>query len=99
MAGREAGGVQIGQARLSRSPVATSPEELGCGIVPETPGRKRDRGHQGFKMARRQINDQPSDLALRTAVSLAAMTSRCQLIARLVCGLRSWKQRPAKVAK
>lgn len=35
----------------------------------------------------------------RTAVSLAAMTSRCQFIARRVCGLRSWKQRPAKVVK
>ena len=35
----------------------------------------------------------------RTAVNLAAMTSRCQFIARLACGLSSWKQRPAKLAK
>src|SRR5438105_8602872 len=35
----------------------------------------------------------------RTAVSLAAMTLRCQFIARRVCGLRSWKQCIAKVAK
>ena len=38
-------------------------EQLGRGIVPETPGRKRDRGHQGFEMARRQVDDQPPDLA------------------------------------
>jgi hypothetical protein len=25
--------------------------------VPETPGRERDRGHQGFQMARRQVDD------------------------------------------
>ena len=39
-------------------------EDLSRGIVPETPGRKGDRGHQGFEMARRQIDDQPPDLAL-----------------------------------
>src|SRR5690348_148445 len=38
-------------------------------------------------------------LPFRTAVNLAAMTSRCQFIARSVCGLRSWKQRAAKVPK
>src|SRR5438270_7882495 len=38
-------------------------------------------------------------LPSRTAVSLAAMTLRCQFIARRVCGLRSWKQRIAKIAK
>jgi hypothetical protein len=27
--------------------------------VSETPGRERDRGHQGFQMARRQVDDQP----------------------------------------
>jgi hypothetical protein len=34
-------------------------EELGRGVVPETPGRKGDRGQQGFQMAGRQIDDQP----------------------------------------
>ena len=62
-------------------------EDLRRRIVPETPGRKGDRGQQGFQMARRQVDDQPPDLALpRTAVSLAAMTSRCQFIAS--CCLR-----------
>src|SRR5436190_19159230 len=35
----------------------------------------------------------------RTAVNFAAMTSRCQLLASSVWGLRSWKQRAAKVPK
>jgi hypothetical protein len=39
-------------------------QDLRRGIMPETPGRKRDRGHQGFKMERRQVNDQPPDLAV-----------------------------------
>jgi hypothetical protein len=34
-------------------------QDLGRGIVPETPRRKGDRGQQGFQMARRQIDDQP----------------------------------------
>src|SRR6266851_1155427 len=38
-------------------------------------------------------------LPSRTAVSFAAMTSRCPFIASSVCGLRSWKQRAAKVLK
>src|SRR6516165_12379315 len=38
-------------------------------------------------------------LPSRTAASLAAMTSRCQLIANSACGLSSWKQRPANRAK
>src|SRR6516225_5768643 len=38
-------------------------------------------------------------LPSRTAASLAAMTSRCQLIASSACGLSSWKQRPANRAK
>src|SRR6516164_5294058 len=38
-------------------------------------------------------------LPWRTAVSLAAMTSRCQFIASAACGLRSWKQRAAKTTK
>src|SRR5260370_39894900 len=38
-------------------------------------------------------------LPWRTAVSLAAMTSRCQFIASSVCGLSSWKRRAAKRAK
>src|ERR1700746_2604202 len=38
-------------------------------------------------------------LPCRTAISLAAMTSRCQFIASSVCGLRSWKQRAANRAK
>src|SRR5205823_11466825 len=33
-------------------------EDLGRGVVPETPGRKGDRGQQGFQMAGRQIDDQ-----------------------------------------
>jgi hypothetical protein len=32
--------------------------------VPQTPGRERDRGHQRFEVARRQVDDQPPDLAL-----------------------------------
>jgi hypothetical protein len=27
--------------------------------VPETPGRERDGGQQGFQVARRQVDDQP----------------------------------------
>src|SRR6516164_8008443 len=38
-------------------------------------------------------------LPSRTAASLAAMTSRSQLIASSACGLSSWKQRPANRAK
>src|SRR6516225_3932050 len=38
-------------------------------------------------------------LPWRTAISFAAMTSRCQFIASLACGLRSGKQRATKVAK
>jgi hypothetical protein len=44
---------------------------------------------------KRSIAILPSD----TAVSLAAMISRCPFIASSVCGLRSWKQRTAKVLK
>ena len=38
-------------------------EDLGRGVVTETPGGKRDGGHQGFQMAGRQVDDQPPDLA------------------------------------
>src|ERR1700751_3395433 len=38
-------------------------------------------------------------LPSRTAVSLAAMTSRCQFIASSACGLSWWKQRAANRAK
>src|SRR6516165_9549837 len=38
-------------------------------------------------------------LPSRTSISFAAMTSRCQFIASLACGLRSGKQRATKVAK
>src|SRR5262249_44680483 len=39
-------------------------DDLGRGVVPETPGRKGDRGQQRFQMARRQVDDQAADLAL-----------------------------------
>src|ERR1700741_2024942 len=39
-------------------------QDLGRRVVPQTPGRKGDRGQQGLEMAGRQGNDQPSDLAL-----------------------------------
>jgi len=39
-------------------------QDLGRRVMPETPRRKGDRGHQGFEMARRQVDDQSSDLAL-----------------------------------
>ena|SRR6516165_5079807 len=39
-------------------------EDLRRRVVPETPGRKGDRGHQGFQMARWQIDDKPPDLTL-----------------------------------
>ena len=39
-------------------------EDLRRGVVPETPGRKSDRGHQRFEVTGRQVNDQPPDLAL-----------------------------------
>jgi len=39
-------------------------EELGRRVVTQTPGRKGDRGQQGFQMARRQVDDQAADLAL-----------------------------------
>src|SRR5437764_7289658 len=38
-------------------------EDLGRGVMPQTPGRKGDRGHQGFQMTRWQVDDQPPDLA------------------------------------
>src|SRR5215472_5890055 len=38
-------------------------------------------------------------LPWRTSINFAAMTSRCQFIASLACGLRSRKQRATKVAK
>jgi hypothetical protein len=38
-------------------------EELDRRVVPERPGGKRDRGDQGFKVPRRQIDDQPPDPA------------------------------------
>src|SRR5207248_3146462 len=38
-------------------------EDLGRGVVPETPGRKGDRGHQGFEVAGRQVDDQSPDPA------------------------------------
>jgi hypothetical protein len=34
-------------------------EDLGRRIVPQTPRWERDGGHQGFQMARRQVDDQP----------------------------------------
>jgi hypothetical protein len=34
-------------------------EDLGRRVVPETPRGKGDRGHQGFEMARREVDDQP----------------------------------------
>ena len=46
-----------------------------------------------------QVDDQSLDCPWRTAVSLAAMTSRCQFIASSACGLSSWKQRAMKVVK
>src|SRR5205823_970941 len=39
-------------------------EELDRRIVAETPGWEGDRGHQGFKMPRWQVDDQPPDRAL-----------------------------------
>ena len=39
-------------------------EDLRRGVVPETPGRKSDRGHQRFEVTRRQVDDQPPDPAL-----------------------------------
>ena len=39
-------------------------QDLRRRVVPETPGREGDRGHQGFEMARWQVDDQPPDLAL-----------------------------------
>ena len=74
-------------------------EDLRRRVVPETPGRKSDRGHQRFEVTGRQVNDGRRILPSRTAVSAAAITSRCQFVASLVCGLRSLKQRPAKVVK
>ena len=34
-------------------------EDLRRGVMPQTPGRKGDRGQQGFQMAGRQVDDQP----------------------------------------
>ena len=44
-------------------------------------------------MAGRQVDDEPLDLSFPQSVSLAAMTSRCQFVANVVCGLSSEKQR------
>jgi len=41
----------------------TDAQDLGRRVVSETPGRKRDRGHQGFEMVRWQIADPPLDPA------------------------------------
>jgi hypothetical protein len=38
-------------------------EDLRRGIMPETPGREGDRGQQRLQVARRQVDDQPPDLA------------------------------------
>jgi hypothetical protein len=38
-------------------------QDLGTRVVPETPGRKGDRGQMRFQMARRQADDQPADMA------------------------------------
>jgi hypothetical protein len=38
-------------------------EDLGRRVEPEIPGRKGDRGHQGFQMPRWQVDDQSPDLA------------------------------------
>ena len=61
----------------------THAEDLGRRDVPETPGGKGDRGHQGLEVARWQIDDEAADLAL-LHVSAAAMTSICQFIASSV---------------
>jgi hypothetical protein len=39
-------------------------EDLHAGLTPEAPGRKRDRSQQRFQVARRQVDDQPPDLAV-----------------------------------
>src|SRR5215471_14061999 len=41
----------------------TDAEDLGCGVVLETPGREGDRGHLRFQMARRQVDNKPPDPA------------------------------------
>ncbi len=40
-----------------------SAQDLQARLVPETPGRKRDRGQQRLRVPRRQVDDQPADLA------------------------------------
>ncbi len=42
-------------------------EDLRARLVPETPGRKGDRGQQRLQVARRQVDDQPPDLAVARA--------------------------------
>src|SRR5947208_14465745 len=39
-------------------------DDLGRGVVAETPRRKRDRGEVRLQMSRRQADDQPADPAL-----------------------------------
>jgi hypothetical protein len=39
-------------------------KDLGRRIMPEAVRRERDGGHQRFQMTRRQVDDQPPDLAL-----------------------------------
>src|SRR5437660_10680016 len=42
----------------------SSAEDLRRGVMSQTPGRESDRGQQRFEMAGRQVDDQPSDLAV-----------------------------------
>jgi hypothetical protein len=42
----------------------TGANDLPAGLVPETPGRKGDRGKERLQVARRRVDDQPPDMAI-----------------------------------
>jgi len=53
------------RASLSaRSRGIADAEDLRCRIAPQTPGRKGDRGQQGFQVPRRQVDHEATDPAL-----------------------------------
>jgi hypothetical protein len=56
-------------------------EDLRRRVVPETPGRKRDRGEQRFQVARRQVDYEAVIPPSRSALNFAMVVSMCQLIA------------------
>ena len=110
-ADRNEGGVFVPTGRSGRAVGRENPHSslAGC-LLPIPPDCRRETQVGLLHLCGWKINSMKSNLSgllmisrrilpSRTSVSLAAMTSICQFIASSVCGLRSWKQRAAKVPK